>query len=134
MFGVEPHIDCFANAENTKTEKFFSLLYCVNSTGVDCFSYNWRHFGICWLFPPPRLIGKTLNYLRECKAKGLLLIPQRKFSYFYPMVQSMQKFVAKKVVLNGRNIFTEGIDAGSYFGPRYRGNVEVMYLNCDSDS
>jgi hypothetical protein len=34
FFGVEPQIDCFANAENAKTKKFFSLAYCVNSTGL----------------------------------------------------------------------------------------------------
>jgi hypothetical protein len=133
FFGVEPQIDCFANAENAKTKKFFSLSYCVNSTGVDCFSYNWRHFGICWLFPPPRLIGKTLNYLKECKAKGLLLVPQWKFSYFYPMLAAVKKFTEKRAVFSGKDIFVEGADAGSFFGPRYNGNVEVIYLNYDYD-
>jgi hypothetical protein len=71
--------------------------------------------------------------LKECKAKGLLLVPQWKFSYFYPMLAAVKKFTEKRAVFSGKDIFVEGADAGSFFGPRYNGNVEVIYLNYDYD-
>jgi hypothetical protein len=128
--GVEPDIDCFANSENKKTEKFFSLSYCKNTSGVDCFNYNWRNYGICWLFPPPRLVGKVLNYVKACKANAILLVPQWKNAYFYTILKEFEKYTVKKAVYNGENVFVEGVDAGSHFGKNYRGNVEVYHLNC----
>jgi hypothetical protein len=128
-FGVQPVIDCFANKENTKTKSYFSLYYAENCCGIDCFNYNWKMYGLCWLFPPPKLVGKTVNFMQKCKATGLLLIPQWKNAYFYPLMQNLEKrFVLKRIVFNGTNAFSEGSDVNSYFGPNYKGNVEVYLL------
>jgi hypothetical protein len=49
------------------------------------------------------------------------------------MLAAVKKFTEKRAVFSGKDIFVEGADAGSFFGPRYNGNVEVIYLNYDSD-
>ena len=55
--------------------------------GVDAFNYNWSSH-INWLFPPPRLLEKTLNHLKSCKAVGVILTPEWKGSSFYAYFRS----------------------------------------------
>jgi hypothetical protein len=127
--GSEPIIDCFANDKNAKTELFYSLTYCPNTAGIDCFAYNWKLAGLCWLFPPPRLIGKTIKHLEACKGEAFLLVPQWRNAYFYPMLVTMdQKVIKRKLIFDGANIFNHGIDNTSYFGPDYKGYVECYWL------
>jgi hypothetical protein len=128
-FGIRPDIDCFANNENRKTDKYFSLMYCPGTSGVDCFNYNWRLYGICWLFPPVRLIGRTLSYLEACHGEAVLLVPEWRNAYFFPMINTIhRKNVKGKVIFDGSNIFKHGADKSSFFGPGYRGNVVCIWL------
>jgi len=78
-----PEVDCFASDWNAKTKNFFSLTFCPGTLGVDCFNYDWSLFGLLWLFPPPRLILQTFQFLKKCKAKGLLLTPEWRNSPFF---------------------------------------------------
>jgi Reverse transcriptase (RNA-dependent DNA polymerase) len=133
VFEISPIIDCFANNVNAKTKHFFSLTFCPGTTGVDCFSYNWRLYGCAWLFPPPRLIVKTVLFLETCKGEGVLLAPQWKNSHFYTFLQGIPVTnVKKRVVFDGKNIFCAGIDVNSYFGPNFKGNVECWHLSYDN--
>jgi hypothetical protein len=128
-FGVRPIVDCFANDKNAKTKLFYSVTYCPNTAGIDCFAYNWKMAGLCWLFPPPRLIGKTLSHMQNCAAEGLLLVPQWRNSYFYPLLMDVNKSVLiRKIIFDGGNIFEKGIDNTSYFGPDFKGHVECYWL------
>jgi hypothetical protein len=132
-FGVTPNIDCFANGSNTKSKNFFSLYYEKGTSGIDCFNYDWKQYGICWLFPPPRLLGRAVNYAKHCRAEALLLLPQWKHSHFYAICKNIdKKCVRKVVVFDGSNVFKHGFDTNSYFGPRYKGSVEVYWLNFSS--
>jgi hypothetical protein len=129
-FNVSPVMDCFANGCNSKTSHFFSLYHEKGTSGIDCLNYNWRYYGICWLIPPPKLVGRAINHARNCKAEVLLLIPQWKNSHFYAMCKNIpKKFVKKVIVFDAENVFQHGLDKTSYFGPEYRGNVEVYWLN-----
>jgi hypothetical protein len=86
-------------------------------------------YGTCWWFPPPKLIGKTVSHAKICKAEGLLLIPQWKNSHFYTVCCIIDmKFVRKKVVFWGKNAFLHGFHKKSFFGPEYKGNVEIYWL------
>jgi hypothetical protein len=128
-FGIRPVVDCFANDKNAKTDIFYSITYCPNTAGVDCFAYNWKMAGFCWLFPPPKLIGKTLTHMQNCSAEGLLLVPQWRNSYFYPLLMDIKKSaLLRKIVFDGSNIFERGIDNTSYFGPDFKGHVECYWL------
>ena len=120
-----------ANNWNTKTVIFNSASSCVGTSGVDCFNYNWGFGSINWLLPPPRLVMKTVNHLRLSKGIGILVTPEWKNSPFYPFLASSQnnKFLVKRLVFNGKNVFKLGSDKSSYFGPDFKGNVSVWYFN-----
>ena len=128
---LTPSVDLFADDKNSKTEKFFSLCYCPNTLGADAFNYDWSLNGLNWIFPPPRLILKVLRHMQLTKAEGLLLIPQWKTSYFYPVLNNLRntRVVQKIACYSGKNVFISGTDIHSYFGPNYSGNVEVWHLN-----
>jgi len=133
-FLLTPDIDCFANGHNTRLENFFSLFYYKNCTGVDCFNYNWKIYGLAWLFPPPRLVVRALLHLQKCKSQALLLVPQWLHSHFYPFLikKRMNGFVRKVWTYSGKDIFRHGADKRSYFGPHFLGNVEVWYMDYDT--
>jgi len=126
-----PQIDVFADNINAKVNMFFSLTHCPGTLGVDAFNYNWANYGCLWIFVPPRMILRTLDYMQRCRANGLILVPQWKTNHFYPALLRLQKsrYCMAKSVYNGQGIFIQGMDAGSYFGPAYRGNVELWHLD-----
>jgi hypothetical protein len=75
-------------------------------------------------------VGRAINHAINCKAEVLLLIPQWKNSHFYAMCKNISKeFIRKVIVFDAKNVFQHGFDKTSYFGPEYRGNVEVYWLN-----
>ena len=99
--------------------------------GVDAFNYDWGKNGLNWIFPAPRLILRVLRHLQLTGAEGLLLVPQWKTSYFYPILSDFTKteFFKRKLVYGGKTVFETGTDTKSYFGPNYNGNVEIWHLS-----
>jgi hypothetical protein len=69
--------------------------------------------------------------MRIVQSAVLVLIPQWKTSYFYPVFTDLEiSGVAKrKKVYSGRDMFKLGQDVRSYFGPDYSGNVEVWFID-----
>jgi RNase H-like domain found in reverse transcriptase len=128
-----PNVDMFADHMNTKCKVFFSATYCPGSAGVDAFSYDWSVFGLCWIFVAPAIILRVLSYARLCKAHILLLIPQWKNSYFYPVLSQLKNTGACKqvMVFDGKNMFKSGSDRSTYFSEKFAGNVEVCEFNFD---
>ena len=55
-----PEIDLFASPFNSKCKKFVSLKACKEAWKVDAFSLSWENL-YCYIFPPFRLIGKTIQ-------------------------------------------------------------------------
>jgi hypothetical protein len=122
--------DCFANSENAKLDIFFSLNYCPKTSGVDAFAYNWKYCGFCWVFTAPKLIGKAVNHTKNCSAEMVILVPQWKNAYYYPLLKEIDKKYVKRVMeFDGKNIFEDGSDKSSYFGKNFRGYVECWWLN-----
>ena len=72
-FGVFT-MDRFADDQNTKVHRFNSKYHCPYTLNVDAFTTHWgKDFN--WLCPPINLIGKTLTHIKNCKAKGVLFVP-----------------------------------------------------------
>ena len=67
----------------------------MGSNGINCFRYFWGKPFINWLFPPPRLVIKTVNHLKECRGEGLLLCPEWKTANYYPVLKSLNNMNAK---------------------------------------
>jgi len=126
-----PEVDLFADNKNCKVLPFFSLTVCPGTMGVDAFSYDWSLYGLGWIFVAPKMILRTLSYLETCKGKCFMLVPQWKTSFFYPALMAVKvtKNCKKLLVYPGENVFTQGSDSTSYFGPSYRGYVEVWYID-----
>ena len=128
-FLVRPTFDRFANTENTLTPLFNSLTYCANTAGVDAFNYDWSLTHLNWIFCPVKLILRSLNYLRLCKASALFLVPQWKFSFFYSVFENLEAcHVINRRTYNARGCIRSGSDATSFFGPDFDGNVTIWHL------
>jgi len=126
-------MDFFASNKNAKCTAFFSQTYCPGTVGVDAFNYDWSVYGLGWIFVSPKMVLRTVSYLKKFKAKGLILVPQWKTSHFYPVLLSLKntKSCLGVMVYSEAGIVLQGADSGSYFGPGYRGNVEVWNLDCN---
>jgi hypothetical protein len=131
VIGIRPAVDRFADDRNCKTAKFFSAVFCPGTAGVDAFNYPWELDGVNWIFPPLRLLGRALYHLKRCSAAGVFLFPQWRNSYYYPLfnLERGEKSFLGCWVFSGQNIFIQGSDPTSYFGPAFRGNVEVWVLD-----
>jgi hypothetical protein len=44
-------VDCFANAQNKKVDKFYSMFYVPGTAGVDAFTFSWEG-ELCFPTPP----------------------------------------------------------------------------------
>ena len=68
------------------------------------------------------MVARAVNYLKLAKARALCLVPQWKFSHFYPWLMDLceQGFVRKVYEFPGENVFVQGSDPTSYFGPFFR--------------
>jgi len=130
-FGRTPVFDGFANTENTKCSRFFSLNYCIGTSGADAFLHDWSDCGLLWLFPPPRLVVNTVKHLRDCKAIGYLLYPQWKNNYYYTFIRNLlpTPYLLQRKIYNGTGCFTHGADLTSHFGPQFKGNIEIVLLD-----
>ena len=111
-----PTIDRFADVDNRKMTRFNSRFFHEESEAVDAFTQDWSQDFI-WLCPPIYLITRTIEYLEANKAKGIIIFPEWKSSYFWPhMVRVFQKpHVIKRQLILG-DIFTHGRNTNSIFG------------------
>ena len=83
-------VDRFADSSNTKSARFNSLMHCPGSEGVDAFSQRWATGGVMnWLAPPFRLIPKTLLYLREEEAEGIIIVPSWAAQPWWPLLMDL---------------------------------------------
>ena len=100
--------------------------------GVDAFTCVWDPIKLHWIFVQPSMVARAVNYLKLAKARALCLVPQWKFSHFYPWLMDLreQGFVRKVYEFPGENVFVQGSDPTSYFGPSFKANVEVWDLDC----
>jgi hypothetical protein len=131
--GKRPDVDFFANSYNAKCATFFSATFEPGTTGINAFNYNWAAYGLGWIFVQPALILRALFYAKCCKCHVLILIPQWKFSYFYPMFLELHSQAFKKrTIFPGKDMFRAGFDATTIFSDRYAGNVEVWEFNFSS--
>ena len=53
-----------------------------SSKAVDAFCHDWR-FNNNWLYPPVCLIVRVIKHLELCHARGALILPLRKSSFFW---------------------------------------------------
>ena len=81
-----PHsCDRFACHYNAKLQKFNTRYFQPGTDGVNAFTQNWSHDNN-WLFPPPYLLIKAINYAKTRKARGTLIVLIWKSAHFWPIL------------------------------------------------
>ena len=53
---------------------------------VDAFTVNWADFNLCYAFPPFSLVGKVINKAIRDSADLLLVAPNWKTQYWFPIL------------------------------------------------
>ena len=84
-------IDRFADDLNRKVPRFNSRFFCPGTLQVDAFATSWAG-DFNWLCPPIKLVGRALRHLRASQAKGVLLVPEWRSAYFWPLLTADGSF------------------------------------------
>ena len=121
--------------ENKKVEQFNSQFWCPGTASIDAFAYDWSH-DINWLVSPVYLIPQVLKYMRNCKAKGTLVVPKWESALFWPcLVDSggqFHSYISDFVeYVKPKNIFVSGSHKESIFSKSpFISNVLIMCIDC----
>lgn len=84
-------VDFFASEHNRKKTTFYSRFWCPDSAGVDAFTVDWSNvYGL--FVPPVVLVSRVLRKMRQCAAKGVLVVPEWKSANFWPLVSNEMGF------------------------------------------
>ena len=78
-------IDRFADSDNRKVYRFDARFFCPGVENVNTFTSEWGN-EFSWLCPPIGMIGDTLQHAKICKCRAVLLIPEWKSAYFWPLL------------------------------------------------
>ena len=83
-----PHsIDLFASFKSSHLSTFASRFWNPGSFAVDAFTGDWSQ-QFSWIVPPPRLVGRVLEYMSKCAADGSLVIPFWPSAPWWPFLAS----------------------------------------------
>ena len=124
-------IDCFANALNKKVDRFYSLFYVPGTSGVDAFSFNWWE-EMCLLTPPVAVIGRCLEHLLRCQARGVLVAPLWVSSFFWPMLRGFfNQFIVDYLRVKGSVVLQLGLNPNSLLGSKdFSSEVIAILIDC----
>jgi hypothetical protein len=66
-------VDCLADYNNCKVQKFYSRFWNPGAAGIDAFFHSWE--GENALLLPPGSSCFSLVFMHSCKARGTFLVP-----------------------------------------------------------
>ena len=108
-------LDAFASNITTHVPKFYSKFWCHGTAGVDAFAYTWRGEN-CWVVPPPKPVPLTIKHMKQCKAKGVLVVPRWQTSSYWPLLHNGSSWV------KGISLLLEYSHPKKFFKPAPWGN------------
>ena len=80
------HVDAFANDQNAKLKRFFTLSTLKNAEGWDCFQQEQRKGERWYMFPSPILIAQTIAMIQRQSVQGVLILPKWMAQPWWPLV------------------------------------------------
>ena len=84
--------DLFADCNNRRTDRFFSLYYSEGTSGVDAFAQDWAALGNLWICPPVSRLIDVHRRIKETKSKGVVVFPAWESSSFLPFfMENLEK-------------------------------------------
>jgi len=69
---------------NTQLTRFNSKFWSPGAEAVDCFTQDWGGNCVNYVCPPPYLVCPILSHMKNCKAKGVIVLPEWKSAVFWP--------------------------------------------------
>ena len=84
-------VDLFASSFSFLFKPFFARRACSMAAGVDAFSEDWGELGRVFIHPPVGLVVRVLRYAEQCRAKGLLVVPNWHSSIFMAKLVELEK-------------------------------------------
>ncbi len=129
-------VDRFASDRNKKLPRFNSKYTCEGSEGTDAFTVDWSG-ETNWLVPPPQLVPRALEHLRNCHARGILVTPFWPSAKFWPFLFTWQgpafPVVKWMEIRRGAQYIIAGNQPGSIFTPEtFKGSLLVVALDASS--
>jgi hypothetical protein len=124
-------LDCFSNFYNCKVSKLYSLFCVPNTSSVDAFSFNW-HGEFCLLVPTVALVGRCLEHILRCNAKGVLVVPFWPSAFFWPLLQGhFCRFVVDFLRVKGSKILQAGRNTNSLLGSQdFNSDMLALLIDC----
>ena len=83
-----PTVDLFATYQNNKLPVYCSPVPDVNALQIDALAFNWTGM-FAYAFPPPILIPRVLQKIREEKCVVILIAPMWPRQSWYPQILEM---------------------------------------------
>ena len=126
--GLKFDLDCFANDENKKCDKYFSLFYEKNSAAVDAFSLLWTGH-VCWVVPPPSQAAKALFQMKNSGVKGAFVCPKwpKNPAWTLLLKDNFSLHIVRKYEVLGAPYLIEGRGGNDVFGKSFKGYIGVFY-------
>jgi hypothetical protein len=130
-----PHTcDLFSSNMNNLCSKFYSLHWCRDTSGVNCFGFDWSDDN-CWIHPPFRIIGKIWRKLMRHGCKATIIIPLWTSSTWWRLIAPDSVHLSNYVVdwlwvpRNDPYVFVPNSASGSRSTPAP--NWQLMALRVD---
>ena len=73
---VKPDLNCFGSRLNTQVPNYISCKPDPYAYLIDAFSIHWGFYN-CYLFPPPNLIGQTLQKICSDQTEVVLVVSKK---------------------------------------------------------
>jgi hypothetical protein len=120
-----PHtVDCFSlqNSVLVRSGRFNSQFWqpgahgCI---GVDAFVQDWQG-EVNWVHAPYKLIGKVIQHMKNCKARGTMVVPWWEKAPWWPLLLQGNSWVREV-----KQVHRIGQSVGTFKGARSRGALVV---------
>ena len=85
----KPTIDLFASRNNNQIPNYASWCPDPKAMFTDAFSQNWKKFKLVYLFPPFRLLARTLQKVKMEKVRAIVVAPSWTAQPWYPVLHNM---------------------------------------------
>ncbi len=82
-------MDRFASDRNNKFPRFNSKYTFEGAEGIDAFMLDWSR-ETNRLVPPPQLVPRVLDHLKNCHTRGILVMPFWPLAKFWPFLFTWQ--------------------------------------------
>ena len=124
-------MDRFADFTNKKLCRFNSRYFHPAAEATDAFTQDWA-LALSWIVPPIYMVTRAIEYLRLCRASGIIVVPIWVSAYFWPtiieMFQTQKRHITGHLTLG--NIFRQYGNKNSVFGSTaWRSDTLVVGLD-----